>query len=149
MVRRATLDDAGRIIDLTQRFNDKYFDVPICLIRTTDRVIWVIEEGISFVSDAGFIGGMIVEDLFRDWTVLQEFGWYAEDNSGRALLRAFVKAGRENSVDDIRICTLATSSEFVGGLLQQEGFAPLETSYRLLTGATSCPQLQPSSPSQP
>lgn len=136
------------ILQLAHRFNDEYFGIPLNLEKTINVVTLIIEDGVGFVSDGGFIGGMIVEDLIRDWTVLQECGWYAEDKSGIALLQAFIDAGLELSVDDIRVCKLETSSPIVGRILQRKGFAPLETSYRLRTGANECPHLPPLLPSQ-
>ena len=148
MIRKAELADMLAILPMIERFNDKYFDVPINRVKTIDMVAWSIEDGVCFIADDGFIGGVLVEDLVRDWTVLQECGWYAEGRSGIKLLDAFIAAGRKLKVNDIRICTLATSSPSAGRLLQRKGFAPLETSHRLLTGATTCPQSLHSSPSQ-
>jgi len=134
-VRQATADDAEGIIDLIHNFNAEYFDVPLSDPKTRKMVDWVIDEGVMFVSGTGFIAGMVVDDLFRDWTVLQEFGWYAEDKSGIALLDAFIQAGRDLQVDEVRVCTLSTSSAIAGRILRRKGFAPLEESYRLKIGA--------------
>lgn len=146
MIRRAELADIPDIMQLVHTFNDKYFGIPLNYQKTLDMVLWIIEEGVCFISERGFIGGVVVNDLIRDWTILEELGWYSEDKSGIELLNAFIDAGKELVVDEVRVCTLETSSPIAGRILQRKGFAPLETSYRLITGAKKCPQSRPSSP---
>lgn len=143
VVRRAELSDMTQIIKLCERFNKEYFGIPLDLEKTIAMVVWIIEDGVGFVSTSGFIGGVPTTDLIRNWTLLQEFGWYAEDRSGIALLDAFIQAGRDLGVDEVRVCTLETSSPMAGRILQRKGFAPLETSHRLMLGAHPCPQSLP------
>ena len=145
MIRRATYNDIPKLLPLAERFNDKYYGVPLDTEKTILVITWIIEDGIGFVSDTGFIGGGVVEDLMRDRTILQEVAWYSEGRDGVALLNAFITEGLKLDVDEIRVCTLATSSAFAGRLLQRKGFAPLETSYRLEIG--ECQLLPPSLPS--
>jgi len=133
-IRRATLEDIPAIIPLAIRFNDTYYRIPLNLEKAVYVITTIIEDGIGFVSEGGFIGGLSVEDLMRDWTVLQEVAWYSEDKTGMKLLEAFIEVGELIEVDEIRLSTLATSSPIVGKLLERRGFAPFEQSYRL-TGA--------------
>lgn len=135
MVRAARLEDMPAIIKLIVEFNDDYHDVPINLSKAISVSTWIIEEGVGFISESGFIGGVVVDDLLRDWTVLQEIGWFSKDRAGMKLLDAFIAASRDLGVDEVRVCTLETSSPIVGRLLQRKGFAPLERSYRLTIGA--------------
>lgn len=134
-MRAARLEDMPAIIKLIVEFNDDYHDVPINLSKAISVSTWIIEEGVGFISESGFIGGVVVDDLLRDWTVLQELGWFSKDRSGTKLLDAFIAAGFDLGVDEIRVCTLETSSPIVGRILQRKGFAPLERSYRMMTGA--------------
>jgi len=147
MIRRASYMDLGQIIPMAIKFNDEYVGIPLNLEKSVGVMLACIEDGEAFISDGGFIGGLYVEDLMRDWTILQEVAWYSTDKSGLKLLDALIDRGIEYGVDDIRVCHLATSSPFVGKLLQRRGFAPVETSYRLETGAKKCPPSPPSSPS--
>jgi len=140
MIRRATLDDMSTILPLAIEFNDKYFGIPLNLEKTINVITWVIEEGEAFISDGGFIGALYVDDLMRDWSVLQEVAWYSTDKTGMLLLDELIRQGKIAGVDEVRVCHLATSSPIVGKLLHRKGFAPLETSYRLITGAKQCPQ---------
>lgn len=135
LVRRAALEDMPRIMELIQEFNDNYHDVPINPAKAIAVSAWIIEDGVGFISDSGFIGGVVADDLLRDWTVLHELGWFSKDRSGTKLLDAFITAGFELGVNEVRVCALETSSPIVGRLLQRKGFAPLEVSYRLMTGA--------------
>lgn len=148
MIREATLDDMGAIIPMAIKFNDDYFGIPLNLKKAVNIIVMIIEEGEAFISDGGFIGALYVDDLMRDWTVLQEVAWYATDKSGLKLLDALIQEGYNADVDEVRVCHLSTSSPIVGKLLQKKGFAPLETSYRLITGAKQCPQSPLSLPSQ-
>ncbi len=135
VVRRATPEDTEGLIDLIHNFNAEYFDVPLSEAKARAVLEWLLPEGVVLISGAGFIGGLVTQDLFRDWSVLQEFGWYSEDRSGIALLDAFIEAGRDLRVNEVRISTLTTSSPHVEALLRKRGFAPLELSHRLVIGA--------------
>lgn len=142
-IRKAELSDMTHIMSLIRTFNDKYFGIPVNTYKTIEMATWIIEDGVGLISERGFIGGVFVNDLIRDWTILQELGWYSEDKSGIKLLDAFITAGKDAHVDEVRVCTLETSSPIAGRILQRKGFAPLEMSYRLITGAKQCPQSQP------
>lgn len=139
-VRWAVLDDMPQIIPMAIKFNDEYFGIPLHMRRTIEVICYIIEEGVAFITDGGFIGGLVTDDLLRDWTVLQEVAWYSTDRTGLLLLDSFIREGEELGVNEVRVCTLNTSSPVVGKLLQRRGFAPLETSYRLQIGAGACPQ---------
>ena len=147
MISRATIDDMQTILPLAIEFNERYFGIPLNLVKTCEVICYIIEEETAFISPGGFIGGIVTEDLLRDWTVLQEVAWYSTDRTGIQLLDRFIKKGRAMEVDEVRVCHLETSSPVVGKLLQRRGFAPLETSYRLEIGAGLCPQSPQSLPS--
>jgi len=145
MIRRPTLDDIPTILPLAIKFNDEYYHTPLNLEKAILVITYCIEEGVAFISDTGFIGGCVVEDLMRDTTILQEVAWYSEGRDGIALLDAFIKEGHELGVDETRASTLETSPAMAGRLLQRKGFAPLELSYRLEMSAWL--RSPPSSPS--
>ena len=130
-VREAEIKDLGFIIDLVTKFNNKYFDIELDPDKTEEMVLHLILNGIVFVSDNGFIGGMAVPDLFRNRTYLQELGWYATDRSGYYLLKKFIAEAKNFDIDEIRMCTLETSPPEATALLERIGFEPVEHSYRL------------------
>lgn len=130
-IRRAVITDLEHILHLTEIFNEKYFDVELNPDKAEDAIVQLILHGIVFVSDNGFIGGVIAPDIFRDWVYLQELGWFATDSSGYKLLNAFIKDAREQGVDEIRMCTLETSDPIAEKILLRKGFSPIERSFRL------------------
>jgi len=146
MIRRATLDDMSAILPLAIEFNDQYFGIPLDMEKAITVICMIIEEGEAWISDGGFIGALYVEDLMRDWTVLQEVAWYSTDKTGMLLLDELIRQGEIAGVDEVRVSTLATSSKILGKLLQRKGFAPFEQSYRL-TGAGEWLHSRPSSQS--
>lgn len=130
-VREAVITDLPFILGLVNEFNTKYFDIELDPDKTEDMILHLILNGIVFVSDKGFIGGMAVPDLFRSRTYLQELGWYAKDRSGYYLLKRFIAEAKEFDIDEIRMCTLETSPPEATRLLERVGFVPVERSYRL------------------
>jgi len=144
VIRKPTLYDIPAILTLAMKFNDTYCTTPLHLEKVLLLITYCIEEGVAWISDTGFIGGCVVEDLMRDRTILQEVAWYSEGRDGVALLNAFIDEGKKKGVDELRVCTLEASSAMAGRILQRKGFAPLETSYRLEVGG--CPLSLPSSP---
>jgi len=146
MIRRATLDDMSTILPLAIEFNDKYFGIPLNMEKAILVICMIIEEGEAWISNGGFIGALYVEDLMRDWTILQEVAWYSTDKTGMLLLDKLIRQWKISGVDELRISTLATSSKILGKLLQRKGFAPFEQSYRLI-GAGEWLQSLPSSQS--
>lgn len=113
-------------------FNAEYYDVPLDDDRTRRTTLQLLDTGVVFMSDGGFIAGAIVQDPFRQWEALVEFGWYATDSSGMRLLNKFVELGRESMLDEVRMTTLSTSPEGVNETLRRYGFNPIEVSHRLL-----------------
>ena len=90
MTRVAELSDIPSIMQMLQIFNAEYAGIPLNYQKTLDMVLWCIEDGVSFVSDSGLIIGVVVTDLLRDWTLLQEIAWYSRDRSG---IKLFAQAG--------------------------------------------------------
>jgi len=131
-IRRATILDLEHILDLTNRFNDEYFDIELDQDKTEETLVELILNGVVLVSDTGFIGGLVVPDIFRNWTYLQELGWYAKDASGYRLLLKFIAVGRELGVDEVRMCTLVNSNPAAESILRRTGFSPIEQSHRLI-----------------
>lgn len=135
-IRSASIRDLDHIIDLVFKFNAKYFDIELDQDKTEEMTSELILNGVVFVSNSGFIGGMIVPDMFRNWTYLQELGWYATDSSGYRLLNRFIKEANLRQVDEIRMCTLENSDPVAEKILRKAGFSPIEHSHRLILKET-------------
>lgn len=132
MIRKAQSDDLWFIYGLTLEFNEMYYHKPLNLNKTLNMIDHIIEEGVCFVSNTGYIGGLIIDDPFREANALVEMGWFAKDNSGVKLLDAFIDEGRLLVVDEIRMCTMSTSPSVATTIIKRRGFALAETQYRLI-----------------
>ncbi len=133
MIRRAQVIDLRKIIDLTYEFNNLYYHTSLSYSKTSEMITHIIEHGTCFVSDEGYIGGLIIPDPFRDANALVEMGWFAKDNSGVKLLDAFIEEGHRLDVDEIRMCTMSTSPTVADKIILRKGFSLAETQYRLNT----------------
>lgn len=131
MIRQATQQDLWHILDLTEEFNTMYYHKPLDEVKTVGMIELIIEDGVCFVSDKGYIGGVVTPDSFRDANALVELGWFAKDNSGIKLLDAFIAEGRRLNVDEIRMCTMSTSPVVAEKIILRKGFTLAETQYRL------------------
>lgn len=125
-------DDLEWLLELTIQFNDEWYGVPINEYKARDALEEIIlgPAGVGFRTEHGAIIGTIEDDPFRDYTVLNERGWYATDRSGVKLLNAFVEYGKELGVDEIRVGHLH-KNDGVSKLLERKGFTPVETSHGL------------------
>jgi hypothetical protein len=133
MIRKATTDDLDFILALTVEFNAGYYGRPLNMDKTKIMITHLITDGVVFVSEQGYIGGMLVTDMFRDDLALVEFGWFAKDSSGIRLLDKFIAAGKELHADEIRMCTMSTSPAVATRILERRGFNLIESSYKLDT----------------
>jgi len=131
MIRQATQQDLWHILDLTEEFNTMYYHKPLDEVKTVGMIELIIEDGVCFVSDKGYIGGVVMPDSFRDANALVELGWFAKDNSGIKLLDAFIAEGHRLNVDEIRMCTMSTSPDIADKIILRKGFTLAETQYRL------------------
>jgi hypothetical protein len=131
MIRKATQQDLWHILDLTEEFNTMYYHKPLDEVKTVHMIELIIEDGVCYVSDKGYIGGLIIPDPFRDANALVEMGWFAKDNSGIKLLDAFIAEGHRLEVDEIRMCTMSTSPTVADKIILRKGFSLAETQYRL------------------
>lgn len=131
MIRKATQLDLWHIYDLTVEFNRQYYHKELNVDKTVSMIEHIIGEGTCLVSDAGYIGGVVMPDPFRDANALVEIGWFAKDRSGIKLLDAFIAEGRRLEVDEIRMCTMSTSPELADKIILRKGFTLAETQYRL------------------
>lgn len=132
MIRQATSDDIPHLINLISRFNDEYYRVTVVNPQKLDR--WLranMENGVIYVTDTGFIAGLLVDDPMRDWTALVETGWYDTGRGGVRLLRRFIEFGETCGADEVRMTTLNTTPAGAMTLLTRMGFEEIERSHRL------------------
>lgn len=92
MIRPAIEADIPAVIDLIERLAVAVSGPQKpCRIRTGETLAGLLHDpqGVILVSDRGFIAGRIIQTVISPEPVAVELGWYAEDRSGLALLRAF------------------------------------------------------------
>lgn len=132
MIRKATQDDYQQIWEISLAFNTKHYDVPLDQDRFREWFDRHIAEGLTLLSDTGYISGLSVDDPVRNWTALVETAWYAEDGSGLRLLREFIRIGQKEFFDEVRMTTLRSTPARVLTLLERMGFEEFERSHRLI-----------------
>lgn len=92
MIRPAEVADIPHIIDMVTRLAaDVGGPQRVDRLRTGETLAGLIHDprGTVLVTDRGFIAGCITQTVINPEPVAFEMGWYAEDRSGIALLRAF------------------------------------------------------------
>ncbi|WP_313349783.1 hypothetical protein [Paracoccus sp. (in: a-proteobacteria)] len=92
MIRPATPQEIPRVIDLIEKLAAT-IDGPqrVDRLKTGETLSGLTQDprGVVLVTDRGFIAGCISQTVISPDPVAVELGWYAEDKSGLALLRAF------------------------------------------------------------
>jgi len=135
MIRALEPRDFDWLCKLTHKFNDELYDVPLNEQKLENTLIQFCHpeciKHIGYRSDKGAIIGIVTEDPLRDWTVMVELGWYANDRSGIRLLDHLEQAARDVQCDEVRMTTLERNPR-VADLLKRRGYTPIETSHRLL-----------------
>lgn len=135
MIRRATAEDYADVAKLMQKFAER-IGSPHDLAFFGTAVENLIDNEVVVVSDTdngitGAILGKVVYDAMTDTDLLQEVAWYAEDNSGIFLLKAFIAEAKEIGVASIYFSVLETAGERVHKAMSLLKFTPVERSYRL------------------
>lgn len=91
-MRRATVDDIPRLIDLTGRLvmaSGMPQAMDLAHTRATLGALLVRPDAAIWMTEAGFLAASIERTVISPEPVACEHGWYAEDGKGLALLRAF------------------------------------------------------------
>jgi N-acetylglutamate synthase-like GNAT family acetyltransferase len=136
MIRAATLDDLPDVAILMQEFNLQVTSSSMPLSYYGEILETLLETGTVIVSDThngitGAIVGQVITNPFFGEQFLQEVAWYATDNSGMSLLRAFVREARNRKLDSVYLTVLETAGERVHNLLTRVGFNAMERSYTM------------------
>lgn len=126
-VRIATPADILSIVDQVEALREAVAG-PVAVDRphtaaTLARLI-ASEDGAVFVSDGGFIAGLLTPTIINPRPVAQELGWHATDGSGLRLLRAFEGWARERGA---MLIMLSTAPE--GPDLSRLGYRRAETAW--------------------
>ncbi len=91
-VRAAVDSDVPRIVEMIVALRDAVNGpIPVSRdwsMRTVAKLI-ADPDGCVFVTDGGFIAGLMQPTIINPLPIAKELGWWASDNSGLRLLRAF------------------------------------------------------------
>lgn len=133
MIRFADASDFPRVLELTKEFNEHYFWVPLNEHKFEAWFDQHMNAGLVLMSDTGFVSALTVVDPVRDWTVLVETGWYDTGRQGLRLMHRLVKEFRAGDYNELRVCTMSTSTVGLDNLLTRLGFTlDVERSHSLM-----------------
>jgi hypothetical protein len=137
MIRKAELEDLSDVAILMQDFNQQVTGTRLPLEQYGEILEQLIDGmGVVLISDTdagvtGAIVGQVISNPFLGNAMLQEIAWYATDNSGMGLLRAFIKEAKDQELDSVYLTVLETAGERVHNLLKCIGFDAVERSYTM------------------
>lgn len=137
MIRKAELEDLSDVAILMQDFNQQVTGTRLPLEQYGEILEQLIDGmGVVLISDTdagvkGAIVGQVISNPFLGNAMLQEIAWYATDNSGMGLLRAFIKEAKDQELDSVYLTVLETAGERVHNLLKRIGFDAVERSYTM------------------
>jgi hypothetical protein len=131
MIRPCYKYDADDLLAMAETFHAGYCDGQLDLDRASSLIDSILDDGVSFRTDNGFIGGVVVPHPFTGHPVLVELAWWSTDKTGIQLLNTFIQAGKDLNVKEIRMSTMGTSSKIAAKIIQRKGFAVAETQYSL------------------
>lgn len=135
MIRSAHDEDVDAVVDFLHAFHRKVNGTEYDLVAAEAAVWECVHNGVAIVSTTdGEITGAIIGNLldhpFMQQRLLQEVAWYAEDNSGYYLLKAFVERATEIGAASVHFTVIEPVSERMERILTKRiGFSPLERSY--------------------
>ncbi|SCX88229.1 hypothetical protein [Paracoccus tibetensis] len=106
MIREAREADIPRIIGMVEQLAAAVNGPQkVCRIRTGETLSGLITrpDGGVWISERGFIAGVITQTIISPDPVAVELGWWAADRSGLRLLRAFEAWARGHGATLIKL----------------------------------------------
>lgn len=133
MIRKATVSDIPRLLEMGQKFADKAGLVDHVgynpeHMATTFRLM--IEGHIILIGESGALGGMSGPHPFNyEHIIAQELFWWSEGREGLRLLGAFEEWARVNC-HSVRMITLeAVDPDRTERIYKRRGYQPLERGF--------------------
>ena len=108
MIREATANDVIRVVEMIEDLRAAVQGpIPVDRAWTARTVAGLIasDDGAVWVTDGGFIAGVIEPTIISPARVAKEMGWYSRDRSGLLLLRAFEGWARVRGATLIQLST--------------------------------------------
>lgn len=107
-VRLAGAQDVLRVVEMIEDLRAAVRGpIPVDRAWTARTVAGLIasDDGAVWVTDGGFIAGVIEPTIISPARVAKEMGWYSRDRSGLLLLRAFEDWARMRGATLIQLST--------------------------------------------
>lgn len=100
----------------------------VCRVTTGETIAGLLasDQGAVWVSDGGFIAGLITRSIISPDPIAVELGWYAEDRSGIRLLRAFEAWAYEGGA---RLIKMSANGGQAAKILERAGYRACETAW--------------------
>ncbi|UOA23589.1 hypothetical protein DSM110277_02018 [Sulfitobacter pontiacus] len=132
-VRLAVAADIPRIVDMVCALRAAISGPVVpepAKVAETVMILMGSPSGIVLVSDGGFIAGSISSTIISTERFAHELGWFATDNSGLRLLRAF-EAWADSRVARVRLSTGPEDQvpARLREVLHRRGYRPYETAW--------------------
>lgn len=131
---KATLDDLEKVYRLGLEFHaySPHSGDPVCPDDWRETARQLIENGSVFVSENGFIGGVVGSPYFnKSVRHAFELFWWAPDGNGRKLQQEFRAWCREQGA--VQINWTALHDEHlprIDKIYRRQGAIPVEVAYR-------------------
>lgn len=107
-VRLAGAQDVLRVVDMIEDLRAAVRGpIPVDRTWTARTVAGLVasDDGAVWITDGGFIAGVIEPTIISPAPVAKEMGWYSRDRSGLLLLRAFEGWARMRGAALIQLST--------------------------------------------
>ena len=128
-MRTATVADIPLLVEMMRRFHKaKEARFPFNASDAATSIARIIESGVVFMTEGGFIAGMKASAMTNARHVTaHEILWWSEDGQGRVLRQAFEDWASDS--DDMEI-SHPHSAETVGAMLHRAGYSPATKVWR-------------------
>lgn len=132
MIRRASLDDLDRVVELGEAFHaySPYREIEFSPEGFRGFAERLIEGGAVFLSDDGMIGGCLVPLYFNPSIVMgAELFWWA-GKTGKPLREAFEAWARDEGAQGVQFSGLTDQrEETIRKVFARAGYQPGETAF--------------------
>lgn len=130
MIRQARRSDIQQCLEYARMFHAQsiWSDVEFCEQSTRQTMTGLIEneDGILYLTDSGFIGGVCAPLLFnKSVRIAYEMFWFAGKN-GRELIQAFEDWAAEKAAFPLMVCLEDERVETVAKIYRRRGYTPSE-----------------------
>lgn len=89
----------------------------------------ILDAGVIFITDDGFLAGLAAPELSSDWIVAHEVLWWSEGRCGAKLRKAFEAWASETGCDEVQFSHPAANAT-VGAILERAGYEPATKVWR-------------------